>query len=221
MKIASKTEQIDAAEETDYQVPHIFPAEPKPFYSAVKRLIDIGMSLIGIVVLCLPMAVISVVIRHDSPGPVIFRQERLGLNGKPFCILKFRTMVADAEKDGAQWADKEDERVTRVGRFLRASRIDEIPQLFNILLGQMSVVGPRPERACFYREFENYIDGFAQRLKVLPGLTGWAQVNGGYDLLPEEKLVYDMEYIERRSLTMDLKCILMTVRVIFTGEGAR
>lgn len=204
-----------------YQVPEIMPAEPKPLYSVIKRIFDIAVSLVGIVVLFIPMLIISLMIKADSEGPALFRQERLGLHGKPFYILKFRTMVIGAEKNGAQWASKNDDRVTKIGYFLRMTRIDELPQLFNIFLGQMSIVGPRPERACFYREFETYINGFAQRMKVIPGLTGWAQVNGGYDLLPEEKLVYDMEYIEKRSLKMDCICILKTVGVIFMGSGAR
>lgn len=136
-------------------------------------------------------------------------------------MYKFRTMYMNAEQDGPQWADKIDHRCTRVGRVLRKTRLDELPQLWNILKGDMSIVGPRPERAYFYALFETYIEGFSQRTKVIPGLTGWAQVNGGYDLKPEEKIIYDMEYIENRSISMDLKCIFMTVRIIFTGSGAR
>lgn len=209
------------SEDVTFQLPEISAAAPKPFYSVVKRLFDIVVSLAGILSLFIPMIVIGIIIKCDSIGPALFRQERLGLNGKPFYIFKFRTMGVDAEKNGAQWATKDDHRVTRVGRFLRKKRIDEFPQLINILCGQMSLVGPRPERACFYREFETYIDGFSQRLKVVPGLTGWAQVNGGYDLPPEEKIVYDMEYIEKRSFAMDCKCMFMTFRVIVTGSGAR
>ncbi len=136
-------------------------------------------------------------------------------------MYKFRSMREDAEKDGPQWAERNDDRCTRVGIFLRKTRLDEIPQLLNILHGEMSFVGPRPERAVFYREFEQYIVGFSQRMLVKPGLTGHAQVNGGYDLLPEEKILFDMEYIKQRSFSMDLKCLLKTVMIVFSHEGAR
>lgn len=208
-------------DDVDYQVPHIIPAKKKPVYTLVKRAFDLVMSTIGMIVLAVPMLIIAILIRLDSEGPAIFKQERLGLNGKPFYIYKFRSMYIDAEKNGAQWATKDDDRATRIGSILRKTRMDEFPQLVNIFRGQMSIVGPRPERACFYKEFESYIDGFEQRLKVVPGLTGWAQINGGYDLLPEEKIVYDMEYIENRSLRMDWKCICKTFSVISTGDGAR
>lgn len=190
-------------------------------YLAVKRVFDIFFSLIGLIVLAIPMAVIALVIVIDSPGGAIFRQERLGKNSKPFTICKFRTMKRDAEVDGPQWAGKKDARCTRVGVFLRRTHLDELPQLWNILKGDMSFVGPRPERACFYEEFEQYIVGFSNRLTVTPGLTGYAQVNGGYELKPEEKILYDMEYIEKRSVWFDLKCIAKTFLVVFSGKGAR
>ena len=175
----------------------------------------------GLAVLALPMSVIALIIALDSPGDPIFRQERLGKDGKPFTMYKFRSMCQDAERDGPRWADADDGRCTRFGAFLRRTRLDELPQIWNILKGDMSFVGPRPERACFYRLFEEYIVGFSNRLAVTPGLTGYAQVNGGYDLKPEEKIVYDMEYIEHRSVWMDLLCILKTIRVVFCGDGAR
>jgi lipopolysaccharide/colanic/teichoic acid biosynthesis glycosyltransferase len=167
------------------------------------------------------MLIIALVIRLDSTGPALFTQERLGKNGKPFIMIKFRSMRMDAEVNGPQWADKNDCRCTKVGRFLRKSRLDELPQLVNILMGEMSFVGPRPERACFYDEFEQYIPHFRQRLQVQPGLTGHAQVNGGYELKPEEKIVYDLEYIAKRSVKMDLQCIWKTVLVVFSHDGAR
>lgn len=190
-------------------------------YLFFKRCFDILVSLIAGILLFIPMLIIAAVIRLDSPGPALFRQERLGKDGVPFIMYKFRSMYVDAEENGPQWADKNDHRCTRVGRFLRSTRLDELPQLLNIFLGEMSFVGPRPERACFYDEFETYIHGFRNRLKVKPGLTGYAQVNGGYDLKPEEKIVFDMEYIQHRSLLMDLGCIFKTVKLIFTHEGAR
>lgn len=167
------------------------------------------------------MAIIALIIVIDSPGKAIYSQERLGKDGKPFVIYKFRTMTEDAEKNGAQWADRDDPRCTRFGSLLRKTRLDELPQFLNILRGEMSFVGPRPERPYFSEKFEKTVPGFSNRLAVIPGLTGLAQINGGYDLTPSEKLVYDMEYIEHRSLAMDLKIIFKTVAVVFTREGAR
>lgn len=186
-----------------------------------KRLFDIVMAVCASAFFMIPMVVIAIVIRMDSPGPVIYKQERLGLNRKPFILYKFRSMHVDAEKDGPKWAEKDDARVTKVGQFLRNTRLDELPQLWNILVGEMSFVGPRPERACFYKIFETYIQDFGKRMLVKPGLTGWAQVNGGYNLSPEEKIVYDLEYIEKQSLWMDFMCILKTAKLVFTHEGAR
>ena len=191
------------------------------FYRFVKRTLDICVSLVVGVVLLIPMLIIAVMIRCDSKGPVLFRQERIGKNGKPFMICKFRTMRVDAEKNGPQWAEKDDDRCTKLGKKLRHYRLDELPQLWNILKGDMTLVGPRPERQCFYDQFEQYIHGFSNRLVVKPGLTGLAQTNGGYDLLPEEKIIYDMEYIKTRSLWLDLKLIFKTVKLVFTHEGAR
>lgn len=193
----------------------------KYFFRFVKRTFDIVSSLIGIACSLIPMLIIAIFIKLNSKGPIIFKQERLGLNGKPFTVYKFRSMYFDSEKNGAQWAEQNDPRVTKVGRFLRKTRLDELPQFFNIFLGNMSFIGPRPERKIFYDIFEEYIVGFNQRLKVKPGLTGWAQVNGGYDLLPEEKIIYDLEYIKKQSFLMDIKCIIKTFKVLFTHNGAR
>lgn len=195
--------------------------EQKKLYLITKRAFDIVCSSLGLLILAIPMLIIALLITLDSPGSPIFKQERLGLHGKPFMIYKFRSMRLDAEVNGPQWADKEDKRCTRFGTFLRKSRLDELPQLWNILKGDMSFVGPRPERQYFYEQFEKYIVGFSNRLVVIPGLTGYAQVNGGYELKPEEKIVYDMAYIEHRSVLMDVKCIIKTVSLIFTHEGAR
>lgn len=201
----------------------IAPVMPKkkPVYLLLKRSADVLFSLMLGILLFLPMLVIALWVRLDSKDPALFKQERVGKNGKSFVMLKFRSMGLDAEKDGPQWAQKEDDRVTKAGRILRATRLDELPQLWNIFVGHMSFVGPRPERECFYEEFETYIHGYRNRLVVRPGLTGWAQVNGGYDLAPEEKIVYDMEYIEKRSVGMDWRCIFRTIRLVFTHEGAR
>ncbi len=131
-------------------------------------------------------------------------------------------MRTDAEKGGARWSDGDnDERITPVGHVLRKFRLDEIPQLFCILNGSMTLVGPRPERECFYHEFEKHVHGFIERLKVKPGLTGLAQVSGGYDLSPQEKVVYDIEYIKKRSLFLDIKIMFETVGVVFSHDGAK
>ena len=193
----------------------------KKAYLIFKRTFDIVFSVLLLILLLLPMAIISLFVYLDSPGPIIFRQERLGKNGRPFTMLKFRSMILDAEKDGPKWADEDDPRCTNIGKLLRKTRLDELPQLINILVGEMSFVGPRPERACFYEEFETYIHGFRERLAVKPGLTGLAQVSGGYDLRPAEKIVYDMYYIHERNTWMDMWCILKTVKLVFTHEGAR
>ncbi len=190
-------------------------------YLFTKRCFDIFASFFAGIILFFPMLIIALLIKLDSPGPVLFRQERLGKDGVPFTIYKFRSMYINAEKDGPQWAKQNDNRCTRFGHFLRQTRLDELPQLINIFSGKMSFVGPRPERSCFYDEFETYIHGFRNRLVVKPGLTGYAQVNGGYDLKPEEKIVFDMKYIENRSVKMDLSCIFKTVKLVFTHEGAR
>jgi len=190
-------------------------------YLFVKRLFDVVVSIFAGVLLFVPMLLIAGLIHMDSAGPVIYKQERLGKNGKSFIMYKFRTMCLDAEADGPKWAEKEDKRCTDFGLKLRKMRLDELPQLWNILKGDMSFVGPRPERPFFYDEFEVYIPEFRNRLLVKPGLTGHAQVNGGYDLLPEEKIIYDMEYIKNRSLKMDIQCIWKTVMIIFSHDGAR
>ena len=190
-------------------------------YDFVKRIGDVSLSILLFLVLSPLMCIIAILIKIDSSGPVIFFQERLGKDGAPFLIYKFRSMKVDAEKDGPQWAAENDGRCTRVGKILRKARLDEIPQLLNIFEGNMSFVGPRPEREYFYKKFETYIPGFRNRLAVKPGLTGLAQVNGGYDLSPEEKIVYDMRYREQKSLRLDIECMLKTFALIFTHKGAR
>ena len=210
------------AEDEQYQVDRLGELPRKPFYAFVKRAFDIFMSLFALLLLALPMLIIAIAVKVSSPGPILFKQERVGLNGRQFTILKFRSMCAEAEKGGARWSDGDsDTRITRVGRILRKFRLDELPQLFCILAGTMTLVGPRPELACFYREFEKHVHGFSERLKVKPGLTGLAQVNGGYNLSPQEKVRLDVDYIRRRSVGMDLKIIFKTVKVIFTHDGAK
>ena len=192
----------------------------RPVYSFLKRLFDILFSFIGLIVALIPMAIVALIVYFDSGSPVIFRQTRLGKNKKPFTLYKFRSMrqMPDSPE---RWAAANDERITRFGKFLRKSHIDELPQLYNILRGEMSFVGPRPETPGLHEEFCGYIDGFDQRCLVIPGLTGWAQVNGGYDLMPEEKIQFDVDYIERRSIFFDLYCLLRTVGTVLSGKGAR
>ena len=196
------------------------PLKPKPAFSFCKRFFDVAVSILMMILLLVPMAVIAIVIVLDSPGKPIYAQTRLGLNQKPFQILKFRSMVDNAEEGGLRWAEHHDDRVTKVGAFLRNTRLDELPQLWNILRGEMSFVGPRPERPEFYDIFDTYIIGFRQRMLVKPGLTGLAQVNGGYDLKPEEKIIYDLEYVRNCSLRCDLHCLYKTINVVIFREGA-
>ena len=190
-------------------------------YFFFKRTFDIVGSICIGTLLIIPMIMLGVLIKIDSKGPAIYKQERLGKDGVPFMMYKFRSMTMDAEENGPQWAEKDDDRCTKLGKILRKCRLDELPQLWNILKGEMSFVGPRPERSYFYDKFEAYIPGFRNRLMVKPGLTGYAQVNGGYELDPEEKLAYDMEYIEKMSMGMDIMCVIKTARLVFTHEGAR
>ena len=191
------------------------------FYYIVKRAIDIIVCLIGLVIALPIMVIVGIAIKLESKGPIIYKQERVGLEGRTFTIYKLRSMYIDAEKNGAQWACKDDPRVTKVGRFIRKTRIDELPQLINILKGDMSIVGPRPERPILTYKFNEEIPGFVNRLQVKPGLTGWAQVTGGYELSPKEKLEKDMYYIENQSLWLDFKIMFKTIFVVFNGDGAR
>lgn len=204
-----------------YQVEELSVLPNKYIYRFIKRLFDFFCALVGLIVCLIPIVIVALLIKLDSKGPVFFLQSRLGKNGKPFNIIKFRSMRIDAEKNGAQWASKDDDRVTKIGNKLRKTRLDEIPQLLNILAGQMSFVGPRPERKVFYDEFKKYITGFDKRMLVIPGLTGFAQVNGGYDLKPEEKIIFDIEYIKKRSVWMDIKVFFETFLVVFSHNGAR
>ena len=206
----------------EYFVESVGEIPKKPLYSFIKRTFDIFVSLIALIVLAIPMLIIAAMIKIKSPGPVFYKQERLGYRGVKVNIIKFRTMNLDAEVAGAQWSQGDDDpRIFPLGRILRKFRLDELPQFWNILKGNLSLVGPRPEREIFYDEFETYVHGFHERLKVKPGLTGLAQVNGGYDLKPEEKIVWDIEYIKHRGLLMDLKILFKTVAVVFDHEGAK
>ena len=190
-------------------------------YRVLKRGFDITVCTAALVVLAAPMLAIAIKIRSESPGPVIYAQNRVGKNGRVFRLYKFRSMYVDAESRGARWADGEDRRITPFGRFMRRTRVDEIPQLWNIVKGNMSLVGPRPERPMFCREFEKRIHGWSYRTHVTPGLTGLAQVMGGYELLPREKVKLDLAYIRHRGVRTDTRVLLRTIGVITTGSGAR
>lgn len=200
-------------------------AEPMPPWEKnVKRLIDIGASLSALVVLSPLLLIIAAAIKLDSKGPALYRQERVGYRGARFRLWKFRSMVTDAEKhSGPVWAGKNDDRITRVGRIIRKMRMDELPQLYNILRGDMSLVGPRPEREFFVEQLKMKIPYYSLRLKVKPGLTGWAQIKHNYDRSLDdvrEKLKYDLYYIENMSLSMDFKILLATVYVVIGAKGA-
>ncbi|UJS16854.1 MAG: sugar transferase [Candidatus Jettenia sp.] len=195
-----------------------------PFlYSRIKRIMDILFSLCGIIILSPLMLLISLAIKLSSKGPIFFRQERLGQNEKPFTILKFRTMIDNAEKaTGPKWSDKNDPRVTKVGRPLRKCRFDELPQLFNILKGEMSFIGTRPIRKYFAEKLAKDIPYYRLRFIIKPGLTGWAQVQGRYfdnNEEQKEKLEYDLFYIQNQSLFFDLFIVLKTVSTVLFWKG--
>ena len=186
---------------------------------------DIASSL-ALLLLTLPLLLLAcLLIIIESPGPVLYRQQRVGLGGRPFVLLKLRSMCTDAEKDGApRWAKTGDPRVTRVGKFIRRARIDELPQLWNVLHGDMSFVGPRPERPAFVDDFCQQIPFYAERHCVKPGITGWAQTNYPYGASLEDarnKLSYDLYYAKNHGLFLDLIILLQTIRVILWADGSR
>jgi len=190
----------------------------------VKRAVGFTLSLIGLIFLSPIILVISVLIKIDSHGPVFYKQERVGKEGKVFKLMKFRSMVDNAEANGPTWAEEEDKRITRVGRWMRKWRFDEIPQMFNVIKGDMSFVGPRPERPFFVETLRNQIPFYNQRLSVKPGITGWAQIKYRYGASKEdalEKLKYDLYYIKNLSSLFDLLIIFETIKVVLFRRGAR
>ena len=191
----------------------------------IERSVDLLVSVAGLIAMSPFMAIIGILIRLDSPGSALYRQERVGKNDQPFQILKFRSMRADAENIGApQWAELEDPRVTRVGAFLRRTRLDELPQLWNVLRGEMSLVGPRPEQTEFVARLGRQIPFYAVRHSVRPGITGWAQINFKYAASLEDtkrKLEYDLFYVKNRSVFLDLAILLQTLRIVLWQQGAR
>ncbi len=185
-----------------------------------KRIIDISVSLIAIVLLFPIMIVVAVLIKIYDGGPIIFKQERLTLNNKGFDIYKFRSMIVDAEKDGeARLASQNDRRITPIGKIIRKIRFDELPQLFNVLNGDMSIVGPRPERPEIAKQYIEIIPEFNFRTKVKSGLTGYAQIMGKYNTTPYDKLKLDLMYIGNYSIFMDIKLMLMTIKILFMPES--
>lgn len=191
-----------------------------PAQRVAKRAMDILLSSLALVVLAIPMALVAIAIKIEDGGPVFFKQKRMTRGGREFEILKFRSMIVDAEKyAGAVLATENDPRITKVGKFIRATRLDEIPQILNILKGDMSVVGPRPERKVIAEEYYRDIPEFEYRLKVRGGLTGYAQIYGKYNTSPYDKLRLDMMYIENYSLLLDIKLIILTLRIIFSKES--
>jgi len=191
-------------------------------FDLVKNILDKIFSLTFLILSLILLPLIIILIKIDSRGPIFFTQTRTGKKNKNFLAIKFRTMKNNAEKDGHQWATKNDPRVTKVGKFLRKTRLDEIPQLFNILKGDMSLVGPRPERPEFIKDLKNEIPFYKERLLAKPGLTGWAQINYPYGNTVQdalEKLQYDLYYVKNRSFMLDLSIILKTLNTIIRGHG--
>lgn len=193
----------------------------KPYQVLTKRGFDICISLTVLIILSPVMLLVACLINVTSSGGIIFKQERLGLGGKPFKVFKFRTMVANAEEaTGPVLATENDPRVTRLGSFLRASRLDELPQLFNVLSGDMSIVGPRPEREFFVTQFSEFVPFYRYRMVVRPGVTGLAQVMGRYTTSAEDKLRFDLMYIRNYSLLLDFNILIQTIRVVLEWEKA-
>ncbi|MFN3454149.1 MAG: exopolysaccharide biosynthesis polyprenyl glycosylphosphotransferase, partial [Pseudobdellovibrio sp.] len=188
-----------------------------PVELRIKRLVDLILALLVLLVVWPIMLIAALVVKLESDGEVIYKQKRVGKGGREFVLYKFRSMVADAEKSGAQWAIKNDSRITRIGKILRSSRIDELPQLFNVIKGEMSFIGPRPERLEFNKQIEKVVPFYNVRNMIRPGLTGWAQVCFPYGASIEdskEKLQYEIYYIKNYSLLMDLTILLKTVSVV-------
>ncbi|MDX2253611.1 MAG: TIGR03013 family PEP-CTERM/XrtA system glycosyltransferase [Nitrospira sp.] len=192
--------------------------------SSGKRLFDLAASTIGLVVAVPLFLLIGILIKLDSAGPVFYQQMRVGLRGQPYLIWKFRSMMNDAEKSGPRWAQAHDPRISRVGWWLRKTRLDELPQLINVLKGEMSLVGPRPERPVFVQELRTQIPYYDIRHAVRPGITGWAQIRFRYGASAEDahsKLQYDLYYVKNLSIALDARILLETIRVVLLGEGAR
>jgi sugar transferase (PEP-CTERM system associated) len=194
------------------------------FFRKAKRCVDVLVSLLGLVLSGPLTLAVALAIRLESKGPVLYRQERVGEDGKVFSLLKFRSMGVDAEQNGPVWAGKNDNRVTRVGKIIRKLRLDEIPQMINVLRGEMSFVGPRPERPFFVERLKREIPYYSQRHTLKPGITGWAQVRYPYGASKEdalEKLKFDLYYVKHMSIFFDLMIVLETIKTVLFSKGAR
>lgn len=206
---------------TEIEYYNNFTVKSKPIYESLSRLFDIVASF-AVLLIGLPFVLLTAfAIKIEDRGPVMYVQNRTGKDGKEFKIYKVRSMCVNADKVGSSETDVDDERITKVGKFARKTRIDEIPQLLNILKGDMKIIGPRPLVPDQIQEFTHENPEFINRLIIKPGLTGLAQVNGGNDMGPEEKLQYDLGYIKHRGLIIDFKILIKTVLVVLTGDGAR
>ena len=191
--------------------------KPKYFYSFIKRSFDFLASFLGIVILLLPMLVISIIVKTDSKGPVLFKQERIGKNGKVFKMIKFRSMVVGAEKEGV-YSDDKDNRLTKVGKFLRKTSLDELPQLFNVFVGQMSFIGPRPVLTYHPWTFDQYNERQLIMFKVRPGITGWAQINGRKTVQWNNRIEMNVWYVLNRNLLLDIKIFFITILKVFKNS---
>jgi exopolysaccharide biosynthesis polyprenyl glycosylphosphotransferase len=197
------------------------PATPGTMHLLMKRMLDLAGAALILLITSPILALLYILIPLTSEGPSLFRQERLGLSGRPYQLFKFRTMVADAEKGtGPTLATHNDPRVTRLGQFLRVTRLDELPQLLNVLRGEMSLVGPRPERAFFVDQFRSSLPAYNFRLLVKPGITGLAQIMGKYSTDVEDKLRYDLMYLQESSIMLDMKILVLTAGVLLEPQKA-
>lgn len=191
-------------------------------YLLFKRIFDIVFATLLLIPSSVIILIFMVLVKLETPGKCFYTQRRVGLMGKTIRITKLRSMYSDAEsKSGAIWAKKNDDRITKVGHFMRKTRIDELPQLWAVIKGDMSLIGPRPERPNFTLEFSKTVPGFQNRLRIKPGLSGWAQINGGYDISPAQKFELDKYYINNISVFLDVQITFKTIKVVFTGHGAR
>jgi len=185
-----------------------------------KRFFDVVISALALIVLALPMLIVAIIVRIDSPGPAIFKQERVGMKGKVYTMYKFRSMCVGAEQqEGGVFCTKGDRRVTKFGNFIRATSIDELPQLINIIKGDMSIIGPRPVLTYYPYKWEEYTDEQLRRFEVRPGVTGWAAVHGRKTNTVEARFAYDNYYVDNLTFGLDFKIFFMTIKAVFTNEG--
>lgn len=207
-----------------FNLKELLPQNMPAWEAYLKRFMDICVASIGLILASPILLITSIIVKLDSQGPILYTQERVGQYGKKFHVHKFRSMIVDAEVDGPQWAQKKDPRITRIGKFLRKWRIDEIPQMWCVLVGDMSMVGPRPEREHFIEKLKEEIPLYGRRLLMKPGLTGWAQVRHHYDTSIDDvkkKLLYDLYYFENMSILLDVQILVRTIWVVISGSGAQ